>query len=163
MQLSDIQKLYAYNDWSNERLLHSVEALTEEQYTRPIVSSYPSIRDTVSHIASSEWIWLRRWLGESPASIPESFAAPAFEEARASLRTTAAERKAWLASLTGIDGTVHYRSIKGDSFTMQLEDVLVHCANHSTYHRGQLVTMLRQAGGSVANTDYSAFIRSITV
>jgi uncharacterized damage-inducible protein DinB len=74
----------------------------------------------------------------------------------------AADRRAYLDDLVGetIEATLHYRSTQGDPFTMPLDSLLVHCANHSTYHRGQLVTMLRQAGAAPPNTDYTQFIRA---
>ena len=36
--------------------------------------------------------------------------------------------------------------------------MLVHVVNHSTYHRGQVVTMLRQLGKSARPTDYLVFL-----
>jgi uncharacterized damage-inducible protein DinB len=36
---------------------------------------------------------------------------------------------------------------------------MVHLANHSTYHRGQVTTMLRQLGAEPVNTDLIAFFR----
>jgi uncharacterized damage-inducible protein DinB len=36
-----------------------------------------------------------------------------------------------------------------------------HLVNHSTYHRGQVVTMLRQAGVKPVATDLIAFYREL--
>lgn len=163
MNVSDVRSLYAYTDWANDRLLAAIAGLSEEQFTGQIVSSFPSIRDTLSHIAFAEWIWLQRWLGESPPGFPEWTKAPSFAIVADQIHGIAAERRAYLEDLGDdmIESMLHYRSTEGDPFTMALGEVLIHCANHSTYHRGQLVTMLRQVGVAPPNTDYTRFVRSL--
>ncbi len=68
MNVTDIQTLYAYNRWANERLFSALEKLNERQFTAAIQSSFPSIRETVFHILFAEWLWLKRWQGTSPRS-----------------------------------------------------------------------------------------------
>lgn len=160
MQTSDVQRLYAYNDWANERMLVAIDGLSEEQRTRTIPSSFPSILETLTHIAFAEWVWLRRWMGTSPTAPPEG---TSLVEVRDRLRSVASERRAYLDSLAEdavATGTLSYRNVGGDPFTMRLGDLLVHCANHSTYHRGQLATMLRQVGATPPATDFMIFARS---
>jgi uncharacterized damage-inducible protein DinB len=159
MNAADLRKLYAYNDWANDRMIEVIAALSEEQFTRRIVSSYESIRDTLSHIAFAEWIWLQRWMGESPSN--EWMKEPSFAAVRDRLHAVRADRNVYLAGLRDdtIASTIQYRSTRGDQFTMLLGELLIHCANHSTYHRGQLVTMLRQVGATPPNTDYTPFVR----
>jgi uncharacterized damage-inducible protein DinB len=162
MNLTDVRKLYAYTDWANDRILGVTAALSEEQFTRRIVSSFSSMRDTLSHIAFAEWLWLRRWMGESPLKPPAWTNAPSFAILEGRMHEIAADRRPYLADLRddAIDSTLEYTSTQGDRFTMPLSSLLIHCANHSTYHRGQLVTMLRQAGVAPPNTDYTQFVRS---
>lgn len=159
MQTADVKRLYGYNDWANARMLAAIEELSDEQRTRTIPSSFPTIQETLTHIAFAEWVWLRRWLGESPLAPPEG---TSLSEVRERLQSVAVERRAYLDGLTddALAGTLSYRSVTGDPFTMNLGDLLVHCANHSTYHRGQLVTMLRQAGATPPGTDFTVFARS---
>ncbi len=66
MDISDIQTLYAYNRWANQRMFSALEQLNGDQFTAPVASSFPSIRETVFHILGAEWIWLKRWQGISP-------------------------------------------------------------------------------------------------
>ena len=68
MTLSDVLEHFAYNKWANDRTLDAIRPLTPEQLTRNLGSSFPSICETAAHIASAEWIWLRRWKGQSPAA-----------------------------------------------------------------------------------------------
>jgi uncharacterized damage-inducible protein DinB len=162
MNIADGRRLYAYTDWANDRILAAIAELSEEQFTREIVSSFPSIRDTLSHIAFAEWLWLQRWMGESPVESPEWTKTPSFHVLSDQIHRIAADRRAYLTKLADdrIDSTVHYRSTRGDPFAMVLSELFIHCANHSTYHRGQLVTMLRQVGATPPNTDYTQFVRS---
>jgi len=40
--------------------------------------------------------------------------------------------------------------------------MIMHCMNHSTYHRGQIITLLRELGATeIPGTDMIAYIREI--
>jgi uncharacterized damage-inducible protein DinB len=159
MNAADFARLYAYNDWANERMLAAIGTLSDEQAGQPIVSSFASIRETLDHIAFAEWLWLGRFKGDDPTPRPEW---QTLDELRDVLRSVALERGAFLATLTddAVAATIDYRSTNGDPFSAALGDILFHCANHSTYHRGQLVTMLRQVGAVPPGTDFMPFTRS---
>ena len=162
MNADDARRLYAYTDWANDRILAVSAELSNEQLTRNIESSFSSIRGTLAHIAFAEWLWLQRWTGSSPMEMPPWAIEPALADLTESFRAIASDRRMYLAGLPddGPDSLLHYRSTKGDPFSMPLRDLLVHCANHSTYHRGQVVTILRQVGATPPNTDYTQFARS---
>ena len=66
MNLTDIETLYAYNRWANQRMFSALQKLSDEQFAGKMQSSFPSIRETVFHILFAEWIWLKRWKGASP-------------------------------------------------------------------------------------------------
>lgn len=137
--------------------------MTGEQFTRRIESSFPSLRDTLSHIVMAEWVWLRRWKGESPTAVPAwTEAEPSLDTIVENLRAVEAERRELLDSLQEDDlrRDIAYRSIKGDPFTTRLDHQLAHVANHSTYHRGQMTTMMRQIGVTPPSTDMIFYIRN---
>jgi uncharacterized damage-inducible protein DinB len=161
MNIADARKLFDYTEWANERMAAACSGLTGEQLDREIVSSFPSIRLTLAHMASAEWIWLRRWLGESPSVWPEWIGEAPLDQVVAGWREVARERSAWLDGLADADleRAISYRSMKGDPFTNPLRDLFTHVANHATYHRGQLTTMLRQVGATPPATDFSVYIR----
>ncbi|MDR3748583.1 MAG: DinB family protein [Acidobacteriota bacterium] len=78
MNLSDIKSLYAYNRWANDRMFAAIEKVPNEKFGAPIVSSFPSLRETTFHILFAEWLWLNRWQGVSPCtSVVDSDASPA--------------------------------------------------------------------------------------
>lgn len=163
MKVDDIRELFSYTEWANARILEVLEGLSEEQLTRTMESSFPTIRDTWIHIIVAEWIWLCRWKGTSPTAFP-SWAenAPSLGVLTKNLRDIEAERRELLDSVTDDDllRDLPYRSMKGDPFVNPLHFQMAHVANHSTYHRGQLTTMLRQAGAAPPATDLIVFIRT---
>jgi uncharacterized damage-inducible protein DinB len=61
MTKDDIQRLYEYDRWANNRVLQAVSALSAEQFTRNLGGSFGSVRDTLVHIIGGEWIWLAYW------------------------------------------------------------------------------------------------------
>jgi uncharacterized damage-inducible protein DinB len=162
MNAAEARRLYAYTDWANDRILASVAALPTEQFTREITSSYPSIRDTLIHIAFAEWLWLKRWKRRNPTAEPEWTKNATLPTLLDQFVATAEERRAFLEDQTdeSLAAPLNYTSMKGDPFTHPLGELLVHCANHSTHHRGQIVTLLRQVGATPPNTDYTQFLRS---
>src|SRR6185437_3864496 len=70
MSPDEIRPLFEYNAWANRRSLAAAEKLTVEQFTKPMGSSFSSIRDTLAHIYGAEWIWLERFQGRSPSALP---------------------------------------------------------------------------------------------
>jgi uncharacterized damage-inducible protein DinB len=165
MTHADILRHFAYNKWANDRTLQSIATLHDEQVTRNLGSSFPSIRDTAAHIASGEWVWLRRWKGESPTAHPEWAKHGPMAVVVARFAEVEAERAAWLATLTDADlgRRMSFRLFNGTEDTQPLAPQLLHLVNHSTYHRGQIAGMIRQVGGTPIATDLIAYHRTLTV
>ena len=67
MNKDDIQLLFEYDRWANNRVLRAVSALSDEQFTRDLGGSFPSVRDTLVHILGGEWGWLTYWKEPSPS------------------------------------------------------------------------------------------------
>ena len=67
MTKDDIQLLYEYDRWANNRVLQAVSVLTAEQFTRDLGGSFRSARDTLLHIIGGAWIWLAYWKEPSPS------------------------------------------------------------------------------------------------
>jgi uncharacterized damage-inducible protein DinB len=59
MTREDIQLLYEYDRWANNRVLQAASALSGEAFTRNLSGSFCSVRDTLVHIIGGEWIGLR--------------------------------------------------------------------------------------------------------
>lgn len=157
----EIRELYAYNRWANHRTLEAASALSEEAFTRDLGSSFPSVRDTLAHVLAAEWIWLQRWKGTSPTGTPQDWDLSTPKAIRARWAEVEREREAFVSVLTDEDlrRAVNYRNTVGQPFENTLEEMLRHVVNHSSYHRGQVVTMLRQLGAEPVGTDLIRFYR----
>jgi uncharacterized damage-inducible protein DinB len=68
MTKDDIQLLYEYDRWANNRVLHAVSTLSAEEFRRDLGGSFRSVRDTLVHIVGSERTWLTYWKEPSPGS-----------------------------------------------------------------------------------------------
>ena len=161
MRKEDIQRLYDYNSWANARILTACTALTDEQFTRNLGSSFPSVRDTLVHILGAEWIWCERWHGRSHPDLPPGLEFPNLAAVRERWSEVQRNLAEFVASLRDEDLTreLSYQNTKGEAFTHPLWPALQHVVNHSTYHRGQVTTMLRQLGAKPVSTDLIAFYR----
>lgn len=54
-----------------------------------------------------------------------------------------------------------YRNTAGTPDESEQWEVLAHVVNHSAYHRGQVMTRLRQLGAAAPSTDLVAFRRAL--
>ncbi len=54
---------------------------------------------------------------------------------------------------------INYTNSKDQNFTNTAEEILFHIINHSTYHRGQLINLLKNKGLEPIVTDYIFYKR----
>lgn len=161
MSPEEMGLLYDYNAWANHRALDAVSALTAEQFTKPLGSSFSSVRDTLAHIYGAEWIWLERFQGRAPSSFPD---AAQFADV-ASLRDRWTEHEGrqltFVRGLTQdeLDRVMEYKTLKFGVYKNPLWQSMQHVVNHGTYHRGQITTMIRQHGAQPLLTDLMHFYR----
>jgi uncharacterized damage-inducible protein DinB len=161
MNAEDIRNLFEYNAWANHRSLEAAAALTPEQFTRDLGSSFKSVRDTLAHIAAAEWIWLERFHGRSPSGFPPGL--DSVDHAGLVARWAELERD-WTdfaASLSDADlaRVYAFKTMKGDPQEQPAWQMLQHLVNHGSYHRGQVTTLLRQLGANPLNVDMIGFYR----
>ncbi len=141
MKPAEMRELFAFNAWANHRILGAAEALTAEQFTKALLSSFSSVRDTLAHIWAVEWVWLERLQGRSPASFPD---AKDFVDL-ASLRPRWAElEKRWLEYVSRLDEIeleeeVDYRTLSFGPSRSPRWQMMQHVVNHGSYHRGQVI------------------------
>jgi len=165
MTPEEMRVLYDYNAWANHRSLDAAAGLTNEQFVKPLGSSFGSVRDTLAHICGAEWIWLERFQGQSPASLPDVTECGDV----ASLRTKWAEQErrllAFVAGLgqQDLNRVMEYKTLKFGAYRNPLWQSMQHVVNHGTYHRGQVTTLLRQLGAAPILTDLMHFYRERAV
>ena len=161
MNVEDFRRLYDYNSWANHRTLDACAQLTEDQFTRDMGSSFRSVRDTLVHVMLVEWLWLERWHGRSPNSFPPTSDFPTLDSVRARWAEIDTDLRDYIASLTPeeVQRVVHHKTTAGVPYSHPLWQMLQHLANHGTYHRGQVTTLLRQLGATPVSTDMIGFYR----
>jgi uncharacterized damage-inducible protein DinB len=157
MDRQDLMLLGAYNEWANRRTLDAAERLSAEQFTRDMRSSHSSVRDTLVHVMNAEQVWLQRLRGEPV----ERLAAADFPDVAAVRRRCAeldADVRAHVAALEDPGRPATFVAGDGSRQTLLAWQVLAHAFNHATYHRGQVVTLLRQLGAQPNATDLMRFL-----
>jgi uncharacterized damage-inducible protein DinB len=161
MDVQDFHLLYEYNSWANRRTLDSCSGLNSEQFTRNLSSSFPSVRDTLAHIYGAEWLWLERWYGRVPNALPSAADFPDLSSIRSRWTDLETNLNAFISSLTSseLERIIKYKNTQGVPFEGPLWPMLQHVVNHSSYHRGQVATLLRQLGTKAVSTDLIAFHR----
>jgi uncharacterized damage-inducible protein DinB len=151
------QVLARYNRWMNERLYAVVGALSEPERTRDRGAFFGSMHRTLNHILWGDRIWLARFTGDG-------FAVPAFgADMYSDFEDLTHEREAtdtaildWTGQLTPgwLAGTLEYRSVSDPRLRRLARWVAVaHLFQHATHHRGQLATLVKQAGKETGVTD----------
>lgn len=150
-----------YNIWANEQLVKVLLKLSEEQLDTIMVSSFPTLRKTAYHMWSAEYIWIQRLhLVAQPVWVQDSFDG-SMQEALNNWTNTSKELLAFIESQYDDDvlnHVVQYYNLKKQSSKLPVYIVLMQLFNHASYHRGQLVTMLRQVGvKKIPQTDFHIF------
>ena len=160
MNKSDVEYLYSYDRWANARILDAVSCLTEEQFTMDMKSSHGSVRDTLAHILAAEWIWLERWNGVSPKALLNPSAFPTVDALRERWSEVERGYNEFIERVTddSLDKVITYTNTKGEDWSYPLVQMLQHVMNHSSYHRGQVTTMLRQLGEKGVTVDLLVFM-----
>ena len=159
-----LQELCSYNTWANERCCQFIEGAGEERCLLKQESSFGTIRETLIHVWDAQHIWLERLQGRSPAAWPgQNFTGTALQAARELCLQSAQ----WESFASGFDAErillpVNYTNLRGDVFSSTVAQITAHVMNHGTFHRGQLVTMLRGSGyNDLKQTDLIAFYRHL--
>jgi uncharacterized damage-inducible protein DinB len=163
MTLSSLLKDYgAYNVWANARVFDWLLSHPVEHMDKEAASSFASIRLTITHIWGAQDVWLKRLRGHSPDQfIANTFTGDA-EAAIAGARQSSEDLSAFLTAQHDefFTQAMDYKDLKGNAYRNTMGDMVLHCIQHSTYHRGQLVTIARGLGlTDPPSTDYIVFAR----
>ena len=152
-----LTQLSAYSIWANGLLLDVINELTEEKQKQEVLSSFKSLYATVLHMYDAESIWWQRMKLKERVNIPsESFGGDLKELGNLLLHQNR-QWNEWItaANLHQLEHVFHYQNSKKQQFKQPIYQMLIHVFNHGTYHRGQLVNILRQLGvEKIPRTDF---------
>ncbi len=159
MNKGNIELLFQYNDWANERILDTAEIMSHEQLSAQNDFGWGSLRGALVHLMDAEYAWrVLLKTGEHVEWLqPDDFADVAAIRAR-----WTKERAAfwdYLSSLSDADllGTVSYEG-RGTTYHRVLWHCLAHVVNHGTQHRAECAALLTGFGHSPGNLDFIVFL-----
>jgi uncharacterized damage-inducible protein DinB len=108
-----------------------VSSVTAKEFTRDLGNSYPSMRDTLTHIVWAEWIWLQRWKGTSPQHFFDATEFPDFNTLKARWLELEAEQRAFVGAVTAerLGAVVTYVNSQGQTWRYPLWRQMYHVVN----------------------------------
>lgn len=162
-------RLAQYNAWFNGELYRHVSTLDDAERKRDRGAFFGSIHDTLDHILLCDRMWLGRIqrsdlpfpsldgarLVHPPATLDQGVTQD-WQMLRAFRSETDAVLTAFVSELTPelLASDLHYQNTRGIDFASPLWHVVAHLFNHGTHHRGQVTTLLSQAGVDPGPTDF---------
>ena len=150
-----------YNLWANNALAELLKTLDQSWLDKEIKSSFSSVRKTAFHIWDGEYVWLSRFKGISPTDFPsknfssETHPSRFVEGAKDFLNFIEQQNNSFFSNSTT------FKDMAGKEHRMENSGMLFHVMNHSSFHRGQIVMMLRNLGfeGEMPRTDMIVYLR----
>jgi len=156
VSLAAVNEMFDHNYWARDRQLETCALLTEEQFLRPLGSSFPSLRDTLTHLLAVEWLWLERWRGRSPQTLLTPGEFPTLALLTQRWRAVENEMREYLGGLSedDLDRSATFVNTRGKVWTYSLWRMFLHVINHQSYHRGQVTALFRQLGVEPPKVDF---------
>jgi uncharacterized damage-inducible protein DinB len=167
MNKDDIQLLYEYDRWANNKVLQAVSVLNPEQFMRDLGGASRSVRDALVHIIGGEWGWLTYWKEAYPstaslAGLWDRHDALFHPDAFTSVDTVRVKwveiEKQQVEFVNSVTEEALRKMLPFTKTQLSLAHLMVHLANHSTYHRGQVALMMRQLNAAPLATDFHVFL-----
>jgi uncharacterized damage-inducible protein DinB len=159
-----LKKHLAYNEWANTKVADVLREVEDQIFFQDNKSSFPSIAKTVLHIWDAQDIWVKRMQGTSQSKWPSASFKGSKDDSLNGLIESSSELSTFISSKpkTFFSTSYAYKNMKGEPFESTYEDTLFHVVNHGTYHRGQIISMLREAGmKQLPSTDLIHYLRSL--
>ena len=154
----------AYSEWANTKFADLLLTVDDDLFFRSNKSSFPSIAKTVLHINDAQLVWLSRLKGQGLSSWPSENFQGNKADALAWLVQSSKDLTSFISSKGGsfLQTKYAYKNMKGDLFEDPVEDTLFHIVNHGTYHRGQIIMMLREMNiTKLIGTDLIHYLRTL--
>ncbi len=156
-----LQDYAIYNLWANRTLVEWLRTHPAELLEQATPSSFPSLKLTFLHIWSAEEIWMQRL----QKMVPTAFRATTFVGTAQEVLDGLLENSAVFADFIQQQDAAFFHEIcdfqllNGMSHLRLRSAMVLHCIQHSTYHRGQVVTMARALGlTDPPSTDYMKYL-----
>ncbi|HET8859947.1 DinB family protein [Marivirga sp.] len=147
-----------YNIWANNLIIDALSNVDEELLNQKIEASFPSIIKTVSHLWMAELGWLSRLEGKGwKVSEITNFSGTAHELFKSWQKTSNAFKS--FVESADLEEKLHFEH-KEESYSIPFREIAQTVFNHGSYHRGQIIMMMRQLGiADIPKTDYIEWVR----
>ncbi len=156
-------QMAAYNVWANHKLLYQIQQMEESTWFAETPSSFSSLYKTILHMWDAESGWFQRMRLHENIVWPSRNFEPSLKDACNGLMNQSMQWESFIQDHMNdevMGSKLIYKNMKGQEFMQPVSEVLLHVFNHGTYHRGQLVTMMRALGEtSIPQTDFIVFKR----
>ena len=157
-----LQQLSAYNLWANGLLCNTINGLPAEIQVEEVKSSFTSLLKTILHLWDAESIWWQRMKLQERIVIPSELFKGDTLDATNGLIQQNKQWNVWITSAQEhqLQHVFQYQNSKREQFKQPHYQMILHVFNHGTYHRGQLVNILRQLEvEKIPSTDFIAWSR----
>jgi uncharacterized damage-inducible protein DinB len=145
-------KLYQYNAWSNSRVLNCLQRQKVDD---------EKILTLMGHIVAAQFLWLHRIQGLPQPNV-KLWGTYRLDELIPMAEDVGKQWLQFVESEDNFNRTLSYTNYVGEPYTNNVEMIMIHLVNHSSYHRGQIAMLLRQKGLEPINTDFITYDRVIT-
>jgi uncharacterized damage-inducible protein DinB len=161
MTQQEMKLLHAYSAWASNRIFDAVAAMPQDQVMKDMHSSHGSIHGTLVHMVGAEKIWLSRWVGKPDPAFLQPEDAPTLEALRGIWNGVGHDTAKFLAGANDrkLQEVFEMKTSKGETHRQIYWQAMLHTVDHSTYHRGQVVAMMRQLGAKPPATGMIGFFR----
>ena len=155
-----IRHLFEYMRWADEQVVLAARTLGDEAYYCAQPISLGSVHNLLVHGLAAQQAWLARWRGGTVDRLLDHTDIPT--------REALSER--WPMVLTALFGFLDdqtpatlatpltYRNLRGETCTQPLGNLMIHVADHATYHRGQINSMIKLAGGTPSTASFANYV-----
>jgi uncharacterized damage-inducible protein DinB len=150
-----------YNVWANRKIIQLLKD-NRSLIKKKTNSSFDTLAGTIQHIWFAEEIWLSRLEGSTRALASTYFKGKnkellhAFEHCSMAFQHFVTNQPKSFFS-----DTCNFKATSGTDYAQTNQEIILHCMNHSTQHRGQIITMLRQLGATkMVSVDYMDYLQT---
>ncbi len=157
-----IHRHLQFNVWANQKIADMLADVDEQVFEKEVISSFPTLKKTLLHISDANILWLTRLRGGLTPIWPSEQFTGGKKEVLDLLVKSSQDLTDFVAlqDQAFFDGKITYHNMKRIEYTNGREEILFHIVNHSTFHRGQIFTMMRQLGFTqFENIDLSTWFR----
>jgi uncharacterized damage-inducible protein DinB len=145
-------KLYQYNEWATSRVL---KCLADQNVNNEKILSL------MGHVLAAQFLWLHRIKGLAPPDV-KLWGNYSLTDLQGMNQKISRQWLEFVESNEQFDRMLSYTNYTGQAFNNNVEMIMIHLVNHSSYHRAQVAMLLRQLGYEPVNTDFITYDRVIS-